>query len=218
MTQEYISRQVVAFYLPTYIRIPTYHYIASNYFQHKSMLLLPTMILIQNIIQKFPKYNTILQCFWVWFEHPKLIHKIVLKKENKIWVLITTETIYLLFVALWQIWFSFQNRSSISIFFFEIFIFWSIVAFALFMLRSNMSYQLCLPTILPTFSLLQQIYEIKKCLLSLSTTKKGCRKGLHDILFCSFLKVRNIQNEFMRSSFLPKSQPKITKISALEVY
>ena len=103
-------------------------------------------------------------------------------------------------------------------FFFEIFIFWSIVAFALFMLRSNMSYQLCLPTILPTFSLLQQIYEIKKCLLSLSTTKKGCRKGLHDMLFCSFLKVRNIQNEFMRSSFLPKSQPKITEISALEVY
>jgi hypothetical protein len=26
------------------------------------------------------------------------------------------------------------------------------------------------------------------------------------------------QNEFMRSLFLPKSQPKITEISALEVY
>jgi hypothetical protein len=31
-------------------------------------------------------------------------------------------------------------------------------------------------------------------------------------------KVSWIQNEFMRSSFLPKFQPKITEISALEVY
>ena len=37
-------------------------------------------------------------------------------------------------------------------------------------------------------------------------------------LFFVFLKVSYIQNEFMRSSFLPKWQPKITKISALEVY
>ena len=32
------------------------------------------------------------------------------------------------------------------------------------------------------------------------------------------LKVTWIQNEFMRSSFVPKSQPKITEISALKVY
>ena len=32
------------------------------------------------------------------------------------------------------------------------------------------------------------------------------------------LKVNKIQNEFMRSSNLPKYQPKIYQISALEVY
>ena len=42
----------------------------------------------------------------------------------------------------------------------------------------------------------------------------GTNTGQHG----EYLKVSQIQNEFMRSSFLQKYQPKILRISALEVY